>query len=725
MSDVSSDRPAPRLSPISMLRDILAGCVTGAVSFSITVSFAAVVFSGPLQSMLSDGLRMILFGGIVFALTGATLGARTGTQYQTQSVTAVIAILAISRMAAGAPDVPISALFWSSVTIIALSTALTGVIFVLVGMARLGHMARFIPYPVLGGFLAATGLFLLNRAVSVSVPGVETLSEAMAHFRLWAPPVGLGILLVLIERLTGMRQLLLWGIGLVALIAHFGMALLGADAPSGEGFLAAAQTGLLDHSPFVWSPLGGAYFELISSQAPLIFALAGLALVAALVNASAIEIELGRNLDLNGELRRAGLANIVSSVGGGLVGYHSLSLTKLGQAAGGTTGWLITASAATVFILAALFGVQFLHLVPVAALSLVLAYIGADLMYRWLWAERSRMSAEDNAVVLIILAASALFGFVVALGTGIVAASMLFTVSYSRLQVVRNAVSGALRRSSTERPEADNVILSDHGAQTLIFELQGFIFFGTASGILRRIEEAVAAPENPVRYLLIDFRRVQAMDTSAVSTLRKLRILARQWRVELILTGMSDTIFEMMNWAENTEGVTTYRLLDEGLAVIEDQILETRWGADAAQEASPLTALLAEVEALGHGGLFQRRDLAANETLFARGATADSLVFLETGRLAAVVETGRTRKTRVASFLPGAVVGEVGFYGDIPRTAGIMAEVPSRVRILPREALEALEARDPELAARFHALLAQQLARRLARTTALVYAIDS
>jgi CRP-like cAMP-binding protein len=75
---------------------------------------------------------------------------------------------------------------------------------------------------------------------------------------------------------------------------------------------------------------------------------------------------------------------------------------------------------------------------------------------------------------------------------------------------------------------------------------------------------------------------------------------------------------------------------------------------------------------------------------------------------------------RVATFLPGAVVGEIGLYAGSLRTATEVAEVDSVIRKVTRQSLDRLSVEDPAQARDFHAMVAGLLARRLTRTTALL-----
>ena len=123
--------------------------------------------------------------------------------------------------------------------------------------------------------------------------------------------------------------------------------------------------------------------------------------------------------------------------------------------------------------------------------------------------------------------------------------------------------------------------------------------------------------------------------------------------------------------------------------------------------------------------MLPQRSLKEGETLFSSGTPADCLAVLESGRLSAIISAGPNGATKVASFLEGAVVGELGYYGEMPRTANVIAENASVVRVIPRDPIELLEREEAELATRLHALLACVMASRLARTTALLNAMGN
>ncbi len=89
---------------------------------------------------------------------------------------------------------------------------------------------------------------------------------------------------------------------------------------------------------------------------------------------------------------------------------------------------------------------------------------------------------------------------------------------------------------------------------------------------------------------------------------------------------------------------------------------------------------------------------------------------LASGRLRVDMVTSDGTRVRLRTVLPGVVVGEIALYTGVPRTADVVAEVPSVVLRIGRESIERLEAEEPELAATLHRWLATTLAERLTDT---------
>jgi CRP-like cAMP-binding protein len=110
----------------------------------------------------------------------------------------------------------------------------------------------------------------------------------------------------------------------------------------------------------------------------------------------------------------------------------------------------------------------------------------------------------------------------------------------------------------------------------------------------------------------------------------------------------------------------------------------------------------------------------AGAEVIAQGGASDFLLFLTAGMLRTELARGDGATVVIARSLPGALVGEIGLYAGIPRTARVVAEAPSAFLRMDAEALERMARDDPELVADLHRMIAATLARRLGRTTALL-----
>ena len=406
-----------------------------------------------------------------------------------------------------------------------------------------------------------------------------------------------------------------------------------------------------------------------------------------MLNASAIELGTDHPADLNRDLRGVGVANLLAGLGGGVTGYHVLGCTLLAhRLIGVDSRWIgvgvgLTAGA----ILAG--GASVLGMLPVAAFAAFLAFLGLDLLYQWLWVERRRLPLPDFLLVLAMLVVSVTMGFLQAIALGVLAASALFVFAYSRLDVVRGRVSGALRLSTIERPEPSTRLLAARGDETLIFELQGYVFFGTAHALLGNLSDAMSRPERPIRNVILDFRRVQGLDASAVFNLGKLGQLCDRHGVRLVFTHLRPALERQMARAGLTGQAAMLPTLDEALARVEEEVLEGE-AATAGDEAG--FDRLSRVPRRPAPRSSHRRPCRPARRSSVRARNPTALILLQRGRLSASVE-GRPAKAgcRMGRDLPAGRGGRRDrlLRRDV-RTATVVADVESVVRKVTRDSLE-------------------------------------
>lgn len=711
------------------LRPVVVGIILASVSLVYSVSFVSLIFSGPLEPLRSVGLVYALCGSIIFALAGALSGSIRGTWWGNQTIPAVILALAASSLALGRGWEDQDTLYASVLLMIVLSTTVSGVVLLAIGHAGLASLVRFIPHPVVGGFLAATGCYLVLRAAALAT-GVLELEMLLSagHIWHWMPFVGAGLIITALTRALPALQVIAFAIllyltGFYAYLWWSGSGIDGAraaglllDAGKTSGTVVAA----LDPGRF-----SNADPAVLLEVLPAIATVAGLAVLGTLMNVSGIELISGRNADLDKDFRYAGGANLLAALFNGLPGYHSASMMQL------TKGLIdrpsVMASLVGSVILASIlaFGTTAVGLLPVGVLAMMLSYVGFDLLWRWLVEEARRMPRGDFAIVLLILTVTLLFDLAVAIAAGLLTATVLFAIAYSRVDVVRSIASGRQRLSPTERSEPDIERIVARGGETVIFDLQGFLFFGTSEHLYGRMAEEIRRSPGTLRRAIVDFRRVVGMDSSTAQMFRKIARTGYDHGVTLVLCDLRPDDMARLAQADVFEFAESCPSLTDALRAVETEILEG--GCEAMADEMPVGAVEASfrrIEGLLHEKGLDRVAVPAGEVLFRYGDPSESLVFLEKGRLAAEVPAADGSPREVASFLPGAIVGEIGFYAGSARTATVRAVTDCTICLIEQNQIAALVAANPTDVAEFHRALAALLARRLSRTTALVIAID-
>jgi sulfate permease, SulP family len=450
------------------------------------------------------------------------------------------------------------------------------------------------------------------------------------------------------------------------------------------------------------------------------------AVLALLLNVSGIEVSTNRDADLNAELRAAGVANVVAGAGGGMPGFHGVILTVLAHRTGVSNRW-VGVIAGALSGAALLAGLSVLELIPRPLLGGLLVFLGLGFLVEWAYDSRRRLPRAEFAIVWAILLIIAVVGLLEGVAAGLVIAAVLFVVDYSQIDVVKHALSGDAYQSRVERGPAERDVLRRHGERLEILRLQGFIFFGTANALLERVRARTAAPDRPpVAFLVLDFRGVTGLDSSAVLSFSRIHRLAKGHGFAVVLTGLRASIrsrLERGGLVEDGEMLRFFADLDGGVQWCEDRTIE----ADAAERHArlPRTAELSEV--LGDrldGALLrpylERLELAPGTYVVHQGDAPDDVFFVESGSLTATLRVDAGEPVQLRVMGPGTVVGELALYYGTVRTASVITDAPCVVYRLSRRALADMERLHPDLASGVHAFFAHRLAERLADATETV-----
>ena len=362
------------------------------------------------------------------------------------------------------------------------------------------------------------------------------------------------------------------------------------------------------------------------------------------------------------------------------------------------------------------FGGTLVGLIPRMISSGVLIFLGLSFIVSWVIDVRRSLPVGEYLIVLAILATIVTKGLLVGLVIGLVLAVILFAIHYGRVELVHEVAFGTTYRSNVDRPPGERAALLALADRVQILRVSGFMFFGTASGVLDRVRERL--PAGPLRFLVIDLRRVTGIDASAVLSLLKVAQLAEANGFELVFAGVPDRVQDQLRrgGVSAADGIVRFEPdLDHGMQRCEDGLLE---GDGVLEGAGPLEGALASMDGLADlppnlMTYVEREALPEGTVLIHHGDPPDDLFVLESGRLKVELLMPDGTTIRLSTVRAGVVVGEVALYTGVPRTADVVAETPSVVLRLSRASIERMEAEDPETAAAVHRWLATMLSERL------------
>jgi sulfate permease, SulP family len=722
MTDASIAAKPARVS--TLLPTVTAGLILGFIDLILAISLATLIFSGALEVHLSRGIAMTLMTSVIIGLFMGLFSQFDSLIARVQDNSSVLLAIAVaslgSSLAVGANPLP------SVIALIVVTTLLTGVALLLIGHFHLAGLMRYIPYPVIGGFVAGTGWLLAKGGIGISLDFPLTLANMPRLFDdsqllRWLPTLIFGVVLFLGVRRV--RHHLTLPAILAAGLALFYVIL----AISGTSIEAATQQGLLlggVNSGATWQPLPVA--ELMQADWRAVFGQSGtmatialLVAMSTLLNISGLELLLHHDIDLNQEMARTGWANILSALGGGTIGYHTLSVTALGHRIGARRRWT-TVIACGICLIALIAGTSFLSYAPKPLLGGLLLYLGLDFLHEWVFMGWKKLGRLDYAVVLLILFFIIFTDFLVGVGVGLIVMVLLFAVKYSRINIFRHSLSGAETTSHVERTASHRRELEKLGDHIAILELQGFIFFGTANSVLEHVRQRLHEPSSvPLKYLVLDFRLVSGLDSSAMLSLSKVKHLADQHPFNLVFTHLTDEIKAELarSGLPESERVHYFEDLDHGLEWCEEELLG---GSPVTRHRIPST-LAMQLAELGfpkelHSRLkpyLQDIMLLPGDYLIRQGEDLSDLFFIEIGQVSVYLELDDGGRVRVQTPKMGTIVGELGFYIDSPRSASVIADLQTVAHRLTRAAMADMETKDPELAIAFNKLMLRVIAERL------------
>jgi sulfate permease, SulP family len=708
-------------------RDAMAGAISAVVQIAYCISFAALIFTGDLAGGFSLGLAGLIMGTVVTCVVIAVtstfspvIGGPDSPAVAVMSVLAASIATALAAKGASTPTIIVNVLVALSV-----STLLTGILLYGVGALRLGQWVRFIPYPVIGGFLAASAILLITGGAEVVTQTNLSLSPSsweILYSSTYGPQIIIGTLFAIAIPLLGrwIPNYLALPVAFLAFLVVLDGSLFG--MVSDKALRSAWFLPSLGKLTLWWpaSAVTGGQVDwgVIAQSSAEIGSFCGVMAIALLLDVSSLEVARQKSSDLDQEFRSNGLANLLASVLGGFGGSLSMNGCLLLDESGATTRWAgAIVGVVCAFILFS--GADVGSVVPKAILGGMLVYLGAVIIIE-LWEAPAQSSWMEWALTGVMTLVIINFGYFMGVVLGVIGACLMFALSYSRIGVIRRHLTRQEFSSNVERSPEQTRLLREEGKRVHVFWLSGFIFFGSSNGLFERIKRVIEAQrEKPVGYVVLDFSSVPGLDTSAVLSLVKLRNYCEEHGVTLGFSGLSESMrlsFERAGFFGSTRSHQVFGSRNEAIEWCEDMLLMHHEVGEASTHSfeSWLESEFGDkIPFSRFAPYMERQELSNGEFLFHQGEPSDSVVLQASGCVAITIIDEHGRPIRLRRMIGHTVVGEMGFYRDVPRTASVIAEEPTVVYRLTQKSFDQMQAEDPTAAAALHKLIIRLLSDRL------------
>jgi len=727
---------------VSYFGAVATGIFAGLMMVIMTVTYASLIFAGNLSQFIDQGISLGLTSVIVIGCILTVFSRSKHLVVQIDDDTAPVFALLLTILAASLPGtLEPGALLANLLAALLIATIVSGLTLALFGLFKFGNFVQFLPYSVMGGYFAAVGWLLLIGAFTmltdIRIDSLDSIKSLLLRENLvvWVPALIIGFWLRIMSDRAN-PGLILGGTVVVTVTGFFLIYAALGQSPA-ELMAAGHLIGpFAEQERSILEPITNLDWSAVQLQTSLgtaggVASITLISLLSIILCVSGLSLTTRRDLDINHELKVAGLANISSGFLGGMSALPSLSISQLAYEIHPGASRVIGGTSIAVGVLAFYFGMELLAFTPKIILGALSFYIGLGFVKDWLIDGVKKFGLLEYSVIPIILVVSIFAGFLQGVVTGIIAAIVLFVIKYSRIRIIRYETTGSEFRSNIARDADQGRLLKSAGNQIRIFTLQGYLFFGTAGSLYRNVLASIDAyKDEPIRYVILDFAQVIGVDSSATLNFEKLSQRLVERKIFLITTNLQDSVLQILRRGgldlDGNAFLIQHVDLDQGLEWCENNILETL--KSEAKERSGIYERLTEMlpdpihmERLGE--FLKEEHVTSGQVLTRVSDQSDTVFFLESCTASAYIIDSNGVERRVSGAGRGAVYGEIGFILGVPRTALVRTDSEGEIYTLSRTDLAKMEREEPELAGAIMRYLAETVTERLASTTSSLRAV--
>lgn len=504
----------------SFTKDLTAGIIVAIIALPLSIALALASGVRPEQ-----GIYTAIIAGFLISVLG-------GSKVQIAGPTAAFASIVAGIVATDGMDG------------LVVATILAGIFLILMGIFKMGNLIKFIPYTITTGFTSGIAVTIFIGQVkdflglTFENSPIETIEKVAEIFRsistinttaLLVGVISLAILIIwphISKKIPG---------SLIAVLVSAALVKVMDLNVNTIGDLYTISSSL----PHFTMPT--VTYDTVRNVLPDAFTIAVLAAIESLLSCVVADGMIGSRHNSNMELVAQGIGNTASALFGGIPATGAIARTAANIKNGGRSP-IAGMVHAIVLLITLLLLMPYAALIPMPCIAAILFMVAYNMSEWREFVDVIKESPKSDIMVLVAtFTLTVVFDLVIAIGFGLVLASVLFM---RRMADVTDVYGWKYIEEEDENYDEDsdtgNISLRYVPKDVLVFEITGPMFFGAADKINNVIFDKTK------KAIILRMRSVPAMDTTSLNKLRELYAKCKKYNVVLIFSHVNEQPLQFM-----------------------------------------------------------------------------------------------------------------------------------------------------------------------------------
>lgn len=716
----------------TFIDDFWGGTAAMLVALPAAIAFGVTIFASIGGHYAAYGAIAGILGvaaiGIVASLLGGTNRLISAPSAPAAAVLSAFALEYISRDFG--PDLVFVMLM--------LIAFMAGVFQILFGSVGLGRLIKYMPFPVVSGYLSGVGLYIIaaQTPIFLGFPQGTHFYEALQIPTGWqwqSIVVGVGTIATM---MIAEKYLKLIPAVITALLGGISVYFLSA--------LLDPQL-LIANNPFIIGELGGRgginFVEMISGRFEILknlsFSDLSILFFPALTLAALLSIDTLKTCviidsmthsfhDSNRELIAQGSGNILSSLIGGMPGSGTMGATMVNISSGAKTqlsGMVEGIMAIIAFLVLA----SFIAWIPVSVLAAILMVIGFRMIDRHsIKLLRTRKTSLDFIIIVAVAITALTVSLIAAAGVGLMLAIVLYIIQQIGASVIYRHQDGTEVRSKLVRSKEEDAILYENGKEFSLYELHGSLFFGTANQLYTMLQDDLQHK----KYIIMDMKRVQNVDLTAAHILLQIKDILHDKEGYLLLCRLPhklptgddmESYFNHVGLLKHLSPIKVFDDLDDAIEWAENKIIKSSLIEEKKEVLLSLgdfdlfkgrkDETIAELESL-----VESRSYHKGEIIYSEGEGTGEIFLIRSGLVRIMLPFANRKSVHLSTLGQNNFFGEFSFLETSPHYTDVVATSDTELYVISRASFDLFSVHHKKAAFFFMQSLAAVLAERLKLT---------